>query len=326
MAALGTLRFARPVYRPISRVGLVDSEGDIAINADDARRLQGVNGRGITVGVISDSYNLSGDGAAATDIQTADLPGLGVDPLIESVIAQADEGRAMLQIVHDVAPGASLSFGHTDTPAEQAQNIRNLAFGSATGGIGGATAAEVIVDDIGWATEPFFQDGIVAQAVDRVVAAGVAYFAAAGNDGARSYQSEFRDSGIASPAPPKPIPGDNNIPINAIGTLHDFAADSAVDAYQEFTLPVGASLTVSFQWDEPFGSLGGAGSTSDLDVLVVGADERTLLASQIDLNVGRDAVEFFTFTNNGGYDLDGIAGADETFNLALSLLVGSAPA
>ena len=40
----------------------------------------------------------------------------------------------------------------------------------------------MIVDDVAYFEEPFFQDGPVAVAVDEVVAAGVSYFSAAGND------------------------------------------------------------------------------------------------------------------------------------------------
>ena len=54
----------------------------------------------------------------------------------------------------------------------------------------------VIADDIGILNEPFFQDGIVAQAVDRAHAAGVAYFSAAGNDQRKAWEGTY--SGGAS--------------------------------------------------------------------------------------------------------------------------------
>ena len=177
-AGLGLLRFMHPAYRPVTSAGAIDSEGDIAQNSNDARDFLNVDGTDITVGVISDSFNLSGDGDAATDVQTGDLPGLAIDPLIESFFAGTDEGRAMMQIVHDVAPGAALSFAHADSEAEMAQNIRNLAFGNLAAG--GTNGADVLVDDVTFLEEPFFQDGIVAQAATRVVDAGIPYFAAAG--------------------------------------------------------------------------------------------------------------------------------------------------
>src|SRR6202030_4665917 len=92
----------------------------------------------------------------------------------------------MMQIVHDVSPGAGLAFYTADnSEADFANGIGKLAAPVSSGGAG----AKVIVDDVGYFDEPFFQDGIVAQAVDAVVAQGVAYFSAAGNDGSDAYEN-----------------------------------------------------------------------------------------------------------------------------------------
>ena len=55
--------------------------------------------------------------------------------------------------------------------------------------------ADVIVDDVIYFDEPFFQDGVVARAVDTVHDAGVVYVAAAGNAGRRGYAAPFRNEG-----------------------------------------------------------------------------------------------------------------------------------
>ena len=92
----------------------------------------------------------------------------------------------MLQIVHDVAPGASLAFySGENSEADFANGIGRLAAPVSAGGAG----AKVIADDLGYFDEPFFQDGIVAQAVDAVEANGVAYFSAAGNNGTLAYDN-----------------------------------------------------------------------------------------------------------------------------------------
>ena len=125
---------------------------------------------------------------AASDTSTGDLPA-SVSVLEEAdclnygaptFLPDSDEGRAMLQIVHDVAPGASLAF-HTAVTSEAdfASGITALA----------AAGAQVIADDIGYFDEPFFQDGLIAQAVDQVESQGVAYFSAAGNNGASGYDN-----------------------------------------------------------------------------------------------------------------------------------------
>ena len=306
LAALDEVRFARPIYEPVTHVGLVDSEGDSAMKSDQVRDTVGVDGTGITVGVLSNSFdNLGG---AVGDIASGDLPPEGVnvlldDPEIEDGI---DEGRAMLQIVHDVAPGAALAFHTASGGAEVlAAGILELA----------AAGSGVIIDDVNYSDQPFFQDGVIAQAVDTVVASGIPYFSAAGNNGVNSYQADFIDSGI---------PGASG------GTLHDFDPDVAIDAFQQVTVPVGAVVATTFQWDEPFASVGGTGSASDLDFLIFGADETTLVNAEIvvggtDGNIGADAVELVLFENDGSIDVDGIPGPDEVFNFAFELVNGPAP-
>ena len=44
-----------------------------------------------------------------------------------------------------------------------------------------AWGADIIVDDVTYFAEPFYQDGIIAVAVNDVTALGVSYFSSAGN-------------------------------------------------------------------------------------------------------------------------------------------------
>jgi Subtilase family len=98
---------------------------------------------------------------------------------VSSEVELTDEGRAMLQVIHDVAPEAQLAFATAySSELEFALNIERLAAPVAAGGAG----ATVIVDDVGYPAEPFFQEGPVAVAIQRVAAAGVTYLTAAGND------------------------------------------------------------------------------------------------------------------------------------------------
>src|SRR5262249_28648142 len=125
---------------------------------------------------------------AQNDVATGDLPA-SVSVLEEAdclnygaptQLPFGDEGRAMLQTVSDVAPGSRLAFYTAENSEAD--------FANAIGGLG-AAGATVEADDIGYFDEPFFQDGIIAQAIDNVQAQGVAYFAAAGNDGSLSYDN-----------------------------------------------------------------------------------------------------------------------------------------
>lgn len=114
---LNTLKFARPAYRPVTNIGATTSQGDISMRSDIARNTFGVDGSGVTVGALSDSYDFLGD--ADKDVVSGDLPGVGnpfgnTTPVnvLRDLSSGSDEGRAILQLVHDVAPGAELAF-HT---------------------------------------------------------------------------------------------------------------------------------------------------------------------------------------------------------------------
>src|SRR5262245_23709913 len=215
LAALPGLRRASPAYRPMTHVGLTTSQGDQAQRSDISRRFLGFNGAGQRVGVLSDSFNVSGDGSYAADVASGDLPGPGnpngfTTPV--TVVQEgsgADEGRAMLQIVHDVAPGASLAFATAGL--SQAQFANNITALRTTAG------ATVLVDDIFFLDEPMFQDGVVAQSVDAAVAAGVPYFSAAGNMARDSYEQAFRNSGVNLGSG-----GTGQIPTTATFFAHDF--------------------------------------------------------------------------------------------------------
>ena len=140
-----------------------------------------VNGTGIKVGVLSDSFNDLG-GAAADEADGALPSASNVQVLEDLGSGGTDEGRAMMQIVHDIAPGASLAF-YTAFESEQdfANGILALA----------AAGCKVICDDVSYFDEPFFQNGVVAQAIETVEAEGVTYVSAAGNNASNGYQAAW---------------------------------------------------------------------------------------------------------------------------------------
>ncbi|MDE1468615.1 S8 family serine peptidase, partial [Aurantiacibacter sp. D1-12] len=266
------IRFARASLST-SFVGDVTNQADPALLADDARGEYNIDGTGVSIGVLSDSFdNLGG---YAGDIASGDLPA-GITVLEDLGMDGSDEGRAMLQIIHDIAPGADLLF-HTAFlgVANFAQGIIDLA----------NAGADVIVDDVAYLTQPFFQDGVIAQAADQVTAMGVAYFSSAGNSDDDSYQSAFNASGITE-----------------LGAeAHDFDPGAGVDTRLSFTLDDNDTIQISFQWDQPFFSVsGGAGSTSDVDIFIVEAGTDTVVAQGFANNIGADPVEFVEFTNETG--------------------------
>ena len=280
-AALSSLRLVRPVYRPITNVGLVTSQGDVAQRSSNARSIYpGVDGTGITVGVLSDSYN--NRGGASADVASGDLPS-GVIVLQDLASGGTDEGRAMMQIVADVAPGAKLAFHTAFVGGEAgfANGIKNLAKPVANGGAG----ASVIVDDAFYFAEPYFQDGIVTQAVDQVAANGVAYFSSAGNQARRSYESAF-------------VPGSSATVGGRSYTFQDFDPSEVVNNFQAIT--INGAFTPGLQWDQPFASASttGVGSQNDLDMFLFASPSftSTIYASSTSNNLNADPFEIFGVT------------------------------
>jgi hypothetical protein len=342
---------------PRTRTGAVTSQGDYVQQSAALRSANSLTGAGVTVGVLSDSYDCyavyatnhvaaSGPAGyasngflatAATDLSTGDLPS-NVTVLEEAQAGNggclnygaptqlpfSDEGRAMLQIVHDVAPGASLAFyTGENSEADFANGIGRLAAPVSAGGAG----AKVIADDLGYFDEPFFQDGILAQAVDTVEANGVAYFSAAGNDGTLAYDNTNTASSFTTIA--------SSTALNAGELLLNFAASGATVAA---SLPVtiaslvpGEFVAIVVEWDQPYvtGAPNSGGATSQIDVCLVGSgpdqimdyDGNTATCSGPNA-VGSDSYQVMIVGNPANASGNTAA---ENLNIQVGLAGGSAP-
>ncbi len=289
---LSSLQFARPSYAA-TQVGDVTSQGDVAMRADIARMTFGVDGAGVIVGTLSNSFDCLG--GAAAGVASGDLPP-AVNVLDEGPCPASDEGRGMMEIIHDIAPGASQAF-HTALggQANFAQGIIDLA----------NAGAKVINDDVIYFAEPFYQDGIIAQAVDTVKGMGVSYFSSAGNRERRSYEAPFRPSGQ----------------FFTIGfssaEAHDFDPGPGIDTCQRITIPVRRTLRLVYQWDQPFFSVSGVlGSASDMDIILTNAACTKIVGGSTSDDLGGDPVAVFGFVN---------AGPATTFGLIILRFSGPSP-
>jgi hypothetical protein len=310
LAAVPGVAAVTAVRAPILRAfepcegGSVVSEGVTQLNAQNARGDFGVQGEGITVGVLSDSLNQASEavtgGPVATkqlqDVISKDLPGkqnvcpgqsTAVDDLRDYELEPGeeepfDEGRAMLQIVHDMAPSAELAFNSAfNGELAFAEGIEDLAKPVGEGGAG----AQVVVDDVGYFEEPFFQDGPVAAAVNRVTEDGATYLSAAGNDNLfdaegneiASWEApEYRDSGACPPA------------VAAIAGLKathcmDFDPGAATDRTFGIKVEPEEVLSIDLQWAEPW-----EGVQTDLDAILLNADGEVLTGSAEDNVSGKE--------------------------------------
>ncbi len=214
-------------------IGSVSSQGDTTHRAAAARATFGVSGTGVKVGVLSDSVDYLSLSQSSGDLGPVTiLPG--------QAGSGTGEGTAMLEIIHDLAPGAQLYFASAFLgEASFAQNIRDLQ----------AAGCKIIVDDVGYFDEPPFQDGIIARAVNDVSAAGTLYFSSAANSGNKNdgtsgtWEGDFTDGGPAT--------------LGRGGRLHDFGGAT-------FDTVLSSGYGAYLFWADPLG-----GSTNDYDLYVM---------------------------------------------------------
>lgn len=250
--------------------GSVNSQGDTTHQANTFRSTIGPNGAGIKIGVLSD-----GTTAFATAQASGNLPAvLNILPgqIGNCTAGTCNEGTAMLEIIHDVAPGAELYFASANPNiARFAQNVRDLR----------TAGCDIIVDDVFYFVETPFQDGqapsvvsntnggVVTQAVKDVTAAGAMFFSSAGNQGnvddvsASTYQGDFTSAGTIAILP-------------AGGTVHDFGAGA-----QSNLVAVASGNSNNLYWADPLG-----GSTNDYDLFTINNAGTAILASSTNVQSG----------------------------------------
>ena len=249
-------RRARLAQRMQAKIGSVTWEGVSAHRANVAHAA-GFKGAGIKICVMSDGIK-----SLQARVNVGTLPAVQVLPG-QAGPSTGDEGTAMLEIVHDMAPEATLGFATAyDTQADFAQNVLDLH----------AAGCHVIVDDITYYAEGAFQDGPVAQAVNEVVAQGVLYFSSAANSGnlthgrSGTYEGDFVASTAALPT----------VVTSYFGTLPagiTLAAQTFAGGQNHTTL-TRATYYVSLQWSDPLGH-----SSNDYDLIVTNANGTAVLSS-----------------------------------------------
>jgi len=268
LAAEPEVERIRPAGRATTRAANV-SQGDAAHRAAEVRASLGADGAGVAVGVLSDGV----DSLAALQASGDLPPGVTVLP---GQAGSGSEGTAMLEIVHDLAPGAQLLFATAFTSqASFAANIVALR----------EAGADVIVDDVAYFAEAVLQDDDVAAAVDAVVADGALYFSAAGNEGnlndgsAGVWEGDFAASGDTQGG----------------GAVHDFGGGVTLNE-----VTVDSPFVFTLHWSDPLGASG-----NDYDLFLTNKPGTVIFAASTDVQDGNDDPyeQIGSFANDAGRKL-----------------------
>jgi hypothetical protein len=297
VSALPFVRYIRLPDYGFTNTGSVESQGDAILQAVAVRSQFGVDGTGVRVGVISDGIGgifatgcTSCGPASATPspISSGDLPsatgtrnGSGIlTSLTGGIIAKSfrsdgnleppasntasgvgAEGTAMLEIVHDLVPGAQLYFANGGTSLEFEQAVDYI-----------AANTDVGVDDIGFllsdsqTTYPF--DGTSAVSTNTATDLNATanpirgYFTAVGNFAQDHYQGQYVDSGTNGTS----VTGQT-------GDLHLFQSVSGLTVdngnfgssiADPATIPPSGKIAVFLTWNDP-----ASASSNDYDLFLV---------------------------------------------------------
>jgi hypothetical protein len=265
--------------------GTIFSQGEFAHRALQARGTFHTTGAGLKIGVLSDGVRSLAASQALGELGPVTVIG---NPAPCPVSQSCDEGTAMLEIIHDIAPGAQLYFASAFVSVTDfAQKIRDLQ----------AAGCSIIVDDVGYFVETPFQDGqgagvvsttnagVVIQAVKDVTALGVLYFSSAANSGnlndgtSGTWEGDFLDGGAAA------------APIPVAGRLHNFNTIITPQTFNVLTV-ASTSAPVTLHWSDPLGA-----SSNDYDIFRLNSTGASLLAASTNLQNGtQDPYEQITAT------------------------------
>jgi hypothetical protein len=283
VAALDWVATLRPSLRPVSDAGAITAEGVPLHKADIAQR-QGLTGKGLKIGAISDDVDHLADSIARGELP----PDVQV---VKSADFDGDEGTAMLEIVHDMAPDAKLMFATTgETNADYVNAFHLLA----------NAGANMITEDIALDDEPVFAQGIGATTAENLARHGVFISSSAGNLATRHGQ-RVPAAGTGR------TPDDQASSFSACpaGALHNTVNLRGTDNSVNLNLRPGAAILPTLQWSEPRAIFPteGQGGFTDLNLYLIDASGSCLaMSNAAQANGVGDTIEQFIYQNTTAVD------------------------
>jgi Subtilase family len=275
------IRKAMPVL-----LNAADQHGFTAHNAAIAQTTLGARGAGVKVGVMSDSADDS-TGALKRAFASGDIP-TSLKILDFQAGGGIGEGLAIMEIVHRIAPDASLVFATGNgNSAATAENIRALA----------AAGCKIIIDDVTHFDESPFQDSEISRAVKDLSSTGVMFFSAAGNNGNKrsgtssTFEGDFVPSGQF-------LSGSNAPHEGAVAGFTSRANGAVSDRVVLSPRDAGNAVVVLY-WSDPLADIAkGTYPANQYDLLLFDAQDNLVGYSVDTMANGKDPMQMIDLSEN----------------------------
>ncbi len=244
------------------------SQGVDTIHAPDYRSRKGVDGTGVTVGIIDTGF------ARVNELIGTEIPaGTLATPFVLERLSQMEEvhGTACAEIIHDVAPGAALVLAGFEDEVTWGAAVDELV----------NSGVDIISHSVGF-DNIYAPDGnhFFAQKVDEAMSRNVLFVTAGGNEAEKYFQGPWRDE-----------------------NANDYLDMSS--GVEVLPVAIEGGTTVVLRWDDPFG---GSFHDYDLFVVTEGflsdpdrsASNPNIVASSADFQSGsQDPIERVDFEHSG---------------------------
>ncbi len=220
-----------------SASGAIDLNGVKIMRADQFVTQTGAGGAGAKVGVQS-----GGISNLKTIQARGELPAVQVVKPADGLSSPAgDEGTALLEELHAVAPGAALAYCGPGTYVEYTSCLSQMV----------AAGATILVDDIIFPQQDLLSsDSSEVQAIEQLLAQNprVALFTAAGNYNGSYWEGNYSPVELSSLGLP-PL----TCPSGGVTQTDHYVAQFDGDPSQLLTVAQPSSIPVAFAWADPPG-------------------------------------------------------------------------
>ena len=214
-----------------SAAGAINSNGVAIMHADQFISQTGLNGTGVTVGVQS-----AGISNITVIQQRGELPAVQiVKPADGGTAPAGDEGTALLEEIHAVAPGAALAYCGPATYVEYTSCLSQMVSAGAT----------ILVDDIIFPQQDLLSsDSSEVQAVEQLLAQNpsVALFTAAGNYNGSYWEGSYSPVALSSLG---------LTPLTCGTQTDNYVAQFSGDPTDVLTMSQPSNVPVAFSWADP---------------------------------------------------------------------------